>query len=114
MNCSFTCSYKQLTCLKGALGRWERSGSRTPPLELLSSELRRASEMKGAALTGFRLVTNRISLYSSHTHFSSVIPVHEDDLMNLHTDSSESDDPGRMKESRRLAAYVERYPLINR
>lgn len=71
--------------------------------------------MKGAALNRF-LTPNKpsIILYSSHTNFSSVIPVHEDDLMSFHTDSSENDDPGRMKESRRLAAYVERYPLINR
>ncbi|MCI4394796.1 hypothetical protein PGIGA_G00172870 [Pangasianodon gigas] len=73
--------YKQLTYLKDALSRWEKSGSRTPLLKLLSSELKHVSEIK----------------------------VCEDDRIGFHTDSSQTDDPGKIKESKRLAAYVERF-----
>ncbi|XP_053474950.1 clathrin heavy chain linker domain-containing protein 1 isoform X2 [Ictalurus furcatus] len=73
--------YKRLTRLKEALSRWAKSGSRSPLLELLSSELKHVSEMK----------------------------VCEDDRKGFRADRSEEDDPGEVKESRRLAAYVERF-----
>ncbi|KAF4071351.1 hypothetical protein AMELA_G00272250 [Ameiurus melas] len=73
--------YKRLTCLKEALSRWAKSGRRSPLLELLSSELKHVSEMK----------------------------VCEDDRKGFHADRSEEDDPGEIKQSRRLAAYVERF-----
>lgn len=41
--------YKQLSYLKEALSHWEKSGSRTPLLELLSSELKNVSGIKGGS-----------------------------------------------------------------
>ncbi|XP_058241181.1 clathrin heavy chain linker domain-containing protein 1-like isoform X2 [Hemibagrus wyckioides] len=73
--------YKQLTYLKETISRWEKSGSRAPLLEFLSSELKHVSEIK----------------------------VSEDDRLGFLAESSEYDDPGKIQESKRLADYVERF-----
>ncbi|GAA6083442.1 clathrin heavy chain linker domain-containing protein 1 isoform X1 [Tachysurus ichikawai] len=73
--------YKQLTYLKETLSRWEKSGSHPPVLELLSSERKHVSEIK----------------------------VSEDEHVGFQDGSSEQDDPGKIKESKRLADYVERF-----
>ncbi|XP_053474948.1 clathrin heavy chain linker domain-containing protein 1 isoform X1 [Ictalurus furcatus] len=104
--------YKRLTRLKEALSRWAKSGSRSPLLELLSSELKHVSEMKGAASTVLPARTRpQKTLCSVFVLLSSCsfILVCEDDRKGFRADRSEEDDPGEVKESRRLAAYVERF-----
>ncbi|KAI5087883.1 hypothetical protein C0J45_22372 [Silurus meridionalis] len=72
---------KQLTYLKEALGRWENSGRRTTLPKLLSSELKHVSRMREL----------------------------ENDQTGFQTSALEPDDPGKIKESTRLAFYVERF-----
>ncbi|KAI5610045.1 clathrin, heavy chain b (Hc) isoform X3, partial [Silurus asotus] len=73
---------KQLTYLKEALGRWENSGRRITLPKLLSSELKHVSRMR---------------------------ELWKNDQTGFETSALEPDDPGKIKESTRLAFYVERF-----
>lgn len=113
----FYTRYKQLTYLKEALGSWEKSGRRTLLLELLSSELKNASEIKGTASSVSPACRGHPALivvfFCCCVVLFSIL-VCEDDRTGFHNGSSEMDDPGKIKESRRLAAYVERFPNVIR
>ncbi|XP_053335752.1 clathrin heavy chain linker domain-containing protein 1-like [Clarias gariepinus] len=73
--------FKQLTFLKDTLNRWEEKGCSTPLLKLLPSALKHLSEIK----------------------------VCEDDRTRFWPENSEQDDPGKIRESKRLAGYIERF-----
>ncbi|KAG9259876.1 clathrin heavy chain linker domain-containing protein 1 isoform X1 [Astyanax mexicanus] len=74
--------FTQLTCLSKALSSWEKTSSRPPLLEFLSSKLEHVSEMK----------------------------VSETDSYGIKTDDEfEEDDPEKVHKSKLLLDYIERF-----